>query len=92
MCGNCGCGGMHGLGHGFEHGISGMQHGTGWLIYASLANGPRSESEINDYIKTYSGLQIAQPIVPVLDFWVAMGRLKKREDGKYELATSATPQ
>ncbi|MDG6930223.1 MAG: hypothetical protein JRN26_06735 [Nitrososphaerota archaeon] len=86
-----GCGQGFGPGFGQGQGLSGMPRGTGRLIYAALAGGPKAESEIKDYINSYAGFQIAQPILPVLDFWVATGRLKKREDGKYELALPATP-
>ncbi len=79
------------MGFGYGFGLSGMPRGTGRLIYAALAGGPKAESEIKDYINKFTGIQITYSLEPVLDFWVARGTLKKKEDGKYELAQPAMP-
>lgn len=81
----------YGRGFGYGLGLSGMPRGTGRLIYAALAGGPKAEPEIKDYISKFTGIQITYSLEPVLDFWVARGTVKKREDGKYELALPATP-
>ena len=99
-CGGWGHGGRHlwhlvspgyGFGPGYWGTLSplGIPRGTGWLIRAALAEGPKTESEIRDYISKYTGYQIAYSLKPLLDIWVSRGLAKLRDDGKYELTSLA---
>ncbi len=103
--GNCwyGYGPIYGPGFGAKFGSRGPWFGVpqagyvgfpglGWAVYSALAEGPKTDKEVADWISSKMNSQItAELMAPLLQLWTLRGIIKKDNSNKYSLSWTPSP-